>query len=273
MKRLLWFLFASLLPLPTTLADPVHFSHVLTGDISGTLDGVPFNTDRLLIAATADSANRGAILEGFQIEHDVAVVSIPGLGDLRLTSRTSTWVGYNVGKVGIMRVGGILGNLTDGPTDPVLEHWNMRTSIEPVTGDGRILQWLLSPVRTTRGVMVLDDAFVTIRFAATVANPLELTLTSSCPGSGPVTLTATGAAEGEVGFVYARRGMGARVVPGGMCARTVLDLQPPVVLVGLASGDPAMFVVENVPAFNCGRTFVQAIDGTTCRTSNVVVIE
>lgn len=101
---------------------------------------------------------------------------------------------------------------------------------------------------------------------------LMLEITTSCPASGPATLTATGGSGGTIGFVYTQNGAGSFTIPGGFtCAGTQLGLNPPVVLGGSASGDPAVVNVGSVPGIACGNVTVQAIDASTCETSNVVV--
>lgn len=108
---------------------------------------------------------------------------------------------------------------------------------------------------------------------ALVSDPgLTLTISNSCPGSGPATLTATGGSGGTIGFVYTLNGAGSYTIPGGFtCAGTQLGLNPPVMLGGSATGDPAVLNVNNVPGAACGNVTVQAIDAATCETSNVVV--
>lgn len=114
--------------------------------------------------------------------------------------------------------------------------------------------------------------FIDIRGLTFISDPgLTLEIINSCPGSGPATLTATGGSGGTIGFVYTQNGPGSFTIPGGFtCAGTELGLNPPVVLGGSASGDPAVINVGSVPAIACGNVFVQAIDATTCETSNVV---
>lgn len=113
--------------------------------------------------------------------------------------------------------------------------------------------------------------FTDIRGLTFVSEGLTLEITNSCPASGPATLTATGGSGGTIGFVYTLNGAGSFTIPGGFtCAGTELGLNPPVVLGGSATGNPAVVNVPNAPAIACGTVFVQAIDATTCQTSNVV---
>lgn len=134
-----------------------------------------------------------------------------------------------------------------------------------------------SDVRDITGVVVSNnDSFFGFDFDNftydEVGAGLTLEISTSCPGTGPATLTATGGSGGTIGFVYTTNGAGSFIIPGGFtCAGTELGLNPPVVLGGSATGDPAVLNVGSVPGVACGNVTVQAIDASTCETSNVVV--
>lgn len=98
---------------------------------------------------------------------------------------------------------------------------------------------------------------------------LALSIDTSCPAAGPATLTATGGSGGNVGFVYSMNA-GMFTVPSGICAGTTLDIGAPVTLGGVGSGNPAVLNVPNAPGVACGNVLVQAVDASTCETSNVV---
>lgn len=93
-----------------------------------------------------------------------------------------------------------------------------------------------------------------------------------CPGR--YSATARGAtAGGPVAFLRSNSA-GSFVIPGGACAGTQTGLGAPVTLVQIVNADAngLATVSGNVPAAACGVINVQAIDGTTCATSNVIVI-
>lgn len=102
---------------------------------------------------------------------------------------------------------------------------------------------------------------------------LDVTNTA-CPAAGPTTLTATGGSGGPVGFVYTTNGLGHYSVPRGEpCGRLAFNLARPVMLAGVASGDPAVLEISNVPMDACGGVMIQAVDMVRCTTSNVVTLE
>lgn len=112
-----------------------------------------------------------------------------------------------------------------------------------------------------------------IRMAVQFAG-LNLALRGTCPGT--IAFDATGATPGaKVAFVYAF-GTGNQKIPNGKpCAGTTLGLNGSAKLARLVTADGngnASFSAP-VPAGACGRVFVQAIDLSTCDTSNVEPIQ
>lgn len=97
---------------------------------------------------------------------------------------------------------------------------------------------------------------------------LSLSVSGACPGS--ITVEVSGATpNGLVAFAGAV-GTGNFVVPGGPCAGTQLGLNGTARLVGTATADAAgeLTISRNVGAGACGA-FLQAVDASTCGTSNV----
>ncbi len=95
---------------------------------------------------------------------------------------------------------------------------------------------------------------------------------SGCPGNKSI--TATGAtAGGPVAFIRSNN-PGNFVIPGGACAGTQTGLAAPVTLVQIvnANGSGTAVLSGNVPAAACGVIEVQAVDGATCSTSNVITL-
>ncbi|HEX9792814.1 MAG TPA: hypothetical protein VGC54_02415 [Planctomycetota bacterium] len=102
----------------------------------------------------------------------------------------------------------------------------------------------------------------------------SLTITGPCPGS--VTVDVSGATpSGSVAFATAL-GTGSFVIPGGFpCAGTVLGLSSAGIThrtTRTADAAGNISFPATAPAGACGRLFVQAIDLTTCATTNVVAL-
>lgn len=90
----------------------------------------------------------------------------------------------------------------------------------------------------------------------------------ACPGSTTIEL-ADGSPAGDVAFLRGS-GPGSTVVPGGPCAGIVVDLAGPRLLaVVTADAAGGLEVVRDLPEAACGVT-IQAVDLTSCSTSNVV---
>lgn len=77
-------------------------------------------------------------------------------------------------------------DLFQGPFDSVFASWDMLSSIGPISGTGRLLQWT-SPVQTDLGILVFDDIdSVPATFQAVVADPVV-------PAPGAILLGTLGA--------------------------------------------------------------------------------
>lgn len=108
-----------------------------------------------------------------------------------------------------------------------------------------------------------------VAWAAEGGGGINLSLSGNCPGT--ITADVTGATPGGfVGFVYAF-GTGNFVIPGGVCAGTELGLDNTTTLAGVATANGAgeASLSGNVPSGACGNVFIQAVDASTCSTSNV----
>lgn len=107
-------------------------------------------------------------------------------------------------------------------------------------------------------------------FAFGAGTSPTLTVNGDCPGRMRlVANNMTG--EGNVAFVYAF-GEGDFVIPGGPCAGTTLGLDATVTLGAVKRADPegSAILEARLPNRACGRVYVQAIDVTTCGTTNTV---
>lgn len=99
----------------------------------------------------------------------------------------------------------------------------------------------------------------------------NLSLSGNCPGA--VTASTTGAtAGGTVAYIFGLN-TGSTTIPSGPCAGTQLGIQGSVQLVGTdtADGSGNSSLSGNAPNAACGR-FLQALDVSTCSTSNVAQI-
>lgn len=104
---------------------------------------------------------------------------------------------------------------------------------------------------------------------------LQLTLGGSCPG--PMTAAVSGATPfGSVAILRATGTGSVTIPPGNPCAGTVLGLNNTVTLAGTTAANGtgnATFGPVNVPAGACGNFYAQALDISSCATSNVVLVQ
>ena len=160
-------------------ADLITFTH--TGIGSGTIGGSPFFNASFRITELADTTNRYSFVGGFSINDITASISIAGVGNFQFTQGTRTFVNNALSVVGFSR-GDLEGriDLYNGPTNAVFASWDMLTSIGPVTGPTRLLQWSFFPtVSTDGGVLIFNDSFTVGTFQATIVpEPASCLLTT-----------------------------------------------------------------------------------------------
>lgn len=105
---------------------------------------------------------------------------------------------------------------------------------------------------------------------------IRVALTTSCPQSGPATGSWKDATpDGLVSLIYAGNAEPFRIPGQYPCAGTLLllgDLNRHVVVTGRANSRGRGTVYGYLSAFVCGG-YLQALDHTTCQTSNLVRIE
>ncbi|NOG55228.1 MAG: hypothetical protein HND57_13045 [Planctomycetes bacterium] len=104
--------------------------------------------------------------------------------------------------------------------------------------------------------------------------PPSLTTLGSCPGQMRFKVeSATPGA--RIAYLYADGEGSFEIPPGYQCAGLTLGLNKTTKLasVGVADENGTGRLDVKVPAIACGRVYVQAVDVTTCETSNVVHIE
>ena len=149
------------LAVSASAANAAMITFIHTGIGSGTLDGVPFSNAQFSITAVGDTDNLSQVFSHFSsIAHASASITIQGIGTIDFVTPTATAVNNNLQIAAFARDlgGGIISDLGYFGRDAALGAWDMLTSIGPVNGDGDLLQWSLSPVVTSAGVLVFASA-------------------------------------------------------------------------------------------------------------------
>lgn len=102
----------------------------------------------------------------------------------------------------------------------------------------------------------------------------RLVINGACPGSMLFTVE-NATADGRIAYVYAFGEGSVQIPPGYACAGTVLGLNATAAMAGVAFADAngTATLQANAPARACGKVYMQAIDLSTCRTTNVVLVE
>ena len=162
------------------LAGSSHASVITmihTGVADGTLGSEIFTNAAFTITEVGDTTHRVSFGTGFFIEATFASISIGRVGTVDFLAGTRTFVNNGVSTVGFSRTGLWGADLIEGPSEGQLHTWDMLSSIGPIRGDILPLQWTLSPVDTSGGVLILEKASngdTTGTFTATVGTPEPL---------------------------------------------------------------------------------------------------
>ncbi|MEX0938525.1 MAG: PEP-CTERM sorting domain-containing protein [Pirellulales bacterium] len=158
--------FAMSITVAGAVAAPIVFVHGGSG--SGSIGEIPFPDADFTITAVGDTENREDHGAGYFIDHDMASISIDGVGTFDFLSPTRTFVNNDLSLAGFSRasVSGL--DLFNGPTDAALATWEMLDDIGPLTGLGNLAQWDDSDVLTTGGVLFFDPSESFATFQATV---------------------------------------------------------------------------------------------------------
>jgi PEP-CTERM motif len=160
---------------------------VETGIGSGSIGTTSFSNSTFTITSFADTTNR--LLDTstsafvYSIDHDSSEIAINGVGTFQFLSKTRTYVNNTKSTVGFSR--GPSGSLSaldlyNGLTNPAFGTWDMLSSIGPITGTTKLLQWndFESAVQTNAGQLIFNSANnISGSFSATIVpEPSTLTL-------------------------------------------------------------------------------------------------
>lgn len=168
-KKIISLLLLLMIIFPTIiLAYPITFTH--SGSASGSLNGVGFVTTDFIVTALGDTDDR-QWFGSYYINHLSSSIFIYGLGEFEFVTQTRTFINDTQDMVGLSRAADY--DLFNGPTDGAFDGWDMLTSIGPITGEGRTLQWTLFPVYTDSGLLIFDNMRTVATFQATVATVPE----------------------------------------------------------------------------------------------------
>lgn len=162
----LLFMAALVVTVPASLrAQSITFTFAGAGG-SGTLDGVAFSNKAVTLSGVGSVFDRQSMSNGFFVEHTTATVNIEDVGSFTFLTATRTFIASLSGIVGFSRESGA--DLFNGLLDPTGTPWDMTTSLGPVAYTGNFLQWGLSDVVTTGGVLFLQSAPTAATFEAVV---------------------------------------------------------------------------------------------------------
>jgi len=150
-------------------ADIITITH--TGVGSGTIGSIAVTDAAFTITDVGDTASRQSYLDGYSIDDTSASIDISGVGTFDFTTGTRTFVNNTFDEIGFSRAGIDGADLFDGPVNSAFGTWGMLTSIGPTDGTGSLLQWSLSPVDTTGGVLAFNDGSSDTVFTASVTVP------------------------------------------------------------------------------------------------------
>jgi len=143
-------------------ASASELAMTYTGSGSGTLNGVAFSKSDFTITVSANTANRGQTVSGYNcLPHDSAAVTIAGLGTYNIVTPTRTIEENSGNNLSVMAFELNWGYdlIAIESLSPQLPKWDMLESIPTLTGTGELIQWAGGNVNTSAGVLVFNNAF------------------------------------------------------------------------------------------------------------------
>jgi hypothetical protein len=160
----------------SSFGSTITFTDITTAN--GTIGSTSFTSAPITISGFGDTSSIQPIDHaGYFIDDSSASIAIGGVGTFEFATGTRFFVNNTADSVGFARSGVDGADLIDGPNNSGFSSWFMLTSIGPITGGGVIVQWNniqcptclpLTPVVTTGGTLVLDNAFPDVAFSARV---------------------------------------------------------------------------------------------------------
>lgn len=173
MQTVIRFLLATfLLHCLSVHAIPITLVHEGAG--AGSLDGNAFDA-AFTIVATSDTDLYYGSRSGGTLPHLTTTISIAGVGVFDILVPIRTFLNRSEGVIGMAIAEGRIGDLFDGPREFAFRSWDMVSSLGPVSGVGRLLQWdypgVVDPVFTSAGRLIFADQESDWRFTAIVDTP------------------------------------------------------------------------------------------------------
>lgn len=127
-----------------------------------------------------------------------------------------------------------------------------------------------APLTVSSGLQTPNLAQPSQQPLGSTTGVLSLSVSGACPGT--ITIDVSNATPGGSVAIVRGASTGSFTVPGGPCVGTVLGLNSPILLVTLtADGVGDASISGSAPAAACGA-FLQAVDLSTCGTTNVASV-
>jgi hypothetical protein len=162
-------------------ADSIQFIFNTHG--TGKIGSTNFSNAALTITAFGDMTSRYA--EGPEVYFMsiyLAYIDIAGVGTFQITSPLRQAVNSATIRTGLARDFGLGTDLMYSPDNAAFATWDMRTSIGPMTDEGRISGWkTFQPINSTGGLIMMDDTRPTVTFQAIVGVPEPASVTLLAP--------------------------------------------------------------------------------------------
>lgn len=168
-------------------ATPIEFTYTGTG--SGAIGASTFSNASFVITEKSDTSNIQSCYGCSYIDANSTSISIEGIGSFLFTTATRTF--NSSGNVGFSRAGAGGWDLYNVFS---VGSWDMMSSIGPVSGIASLIQWDLSPVYTTAGVLSFNSNSTAGTFQASIS-----------PVPEPATYAMLIAGLGFLGYTARRR--------------------------------------------------------------------